>query len=166
MANDITVEEGDYAVVMRRLFLDHVHFLDRTQGEEPQSPTAGTAVQVSLGLTRLSASRMIVALSAANAEDAPYQVSVTYAAEYEALKELPEEELDRVWRHLAVQIAPGVLYPYLRELITNLTSRSAAYTLNLPLIPLPLGIQEEDLQLPEITGDRAEMDLFPDTATG
>ena len=165
MANGVKVAEGDYIILTRRIYLAHAHFVD-LQGPEFTSsdePTA-TEIQVSLGLTRPSESEMVVALTADTLPGTPYDISVTYAADYEIAATVPPAERDEHWRHLALQIAPGVLYPYLREFVTNLTSRSRAFTLNLPLIPLPLGVGESDFHLPEVLGSNT-LDLFAEGDT-
>lgn len=106
------------------------------------------AFVVDLALIRERALDLTVHLTVATAADAAFALSATFGADYRMSQEVPEEERDALWRRTAYELAAPLLYPYLRELFRDLTGRSLATSIDLPLVPVPLGVSPENQAIP------------------
>lgn len=146
MSPDLRVERWSYRVRPTRVFLLHLHFNDA--GEPPEGMPEMSAFEVDLGLARPNPLQLSVALTVATAEDSPLSMTVTYAADYEMNALVPEDKRDEEWKHTAYYLAPGLLYPYIREMYTNVTSRWVGGPVSLPFLPIPLHIPDDKQAIP------------------
>lgn len=110
--------------------------------EEEQLPEFA-GFDFSLALDRPSPRRLVVALGFALDDGFPYDVSVTYAAHFEMDESVSEEE----WKDIAYRVAPALIYPYIRELVSNLTSRWYEPELVLPYV-VDLDFSGEGIEIP------------------
>jgi hypothetical protein len=147
----IPVAGWSYLADPVRVSLTHCHLLDRGgSDEEAEDFGDEPEIAVSLGLLRRSALHLSVALRVQTPDDAPVHLDVTYTADYEMDEGVSEEQRDTEWRHIAYSVSPGLLYPYLRELISNITSRWRGGPIVLPLIPLPIPVPEDARVIPQL----------------
>lgn len=131
-----------------RIFLVRSIFAERSGPlEEPKRLSGDQGILVGIGLFRPSYHRLIISLTVEVEEDAPFDLDVTYAVEFEMNEEVADEDQDYLWKHVAAHVAPGLLYPYVREAVTHLTSRWRGDTFSLPLIPLP-ALPEDEIAIP------------------
>lgn len=158
------VQRWSYLVHPVRVFLVQASYGDRAGPyKELELPPGGNeaAYEITVGVFRPSPLRLTTVLSFETAPDDPVDLLVRYAAEFEMHEAVPEPERDREWREIVLHVAPGLLYPYLRETVTNLMARGRGLELVLPLIPLPLSFEEDDFEIPppRPSEDQAEFDL-------
>lgn len=137
------VDSSDYHVVPERIFLVHSSFADRAGPlQEPDALPDDLGFFISLGMHRLSRYRLTVAVSVDYAgEDAPFDLTVTYAAEFRMHDSVPSDAVEGLWKYIAQDLAVKVLYPYLRHAVSDLTDKWRGERVYLPFIPIPL---EED----------------------
>jgi hypothetical protein len=157
-----TVDRWSYSVVPARVFLVHATFAEREgPNTEPKPFPEEGEVLLGLSLYRRSALKLTVGIEASLGEESPFDVRVLYAVDMEMHDVVPEENRDAIWKHAALNIAPGLLYPYLRETISSLTERSRGETFVLPFVPLPLdGMEDIEIPAPPIPSeDQAELPL-------
>lgn len=150
-AESIVVDALSYPVVRpTRVFLVHAHFEDTFVAE---TLPVRSAFLVDLVLSRSSELELSVALTVSTTEDSPYQLSITYAADFAMSDEVLEGSREDMWRYAAYELAPSLLYPYIREAFSSVTSRSRLGAEALPFLPLPLETPEEDQEIPPPPSD-------------
>ncbi len=115
------------------------------QEEEQLAEFAG--FDFGLQLDRPTPHRLVVALTFSMDQDLPYSVGVTYAAHFEMDESVPEESREEEWKEVAYRIGPALIYPYIRELVTNLTSRWYDPALVLPHV-MDLDFSDEGIEIP------------------
>lgn len=129
--------------------LHHAQFSDRYLDDEELAALDEQApYELDLALARLSPLHLSVALTFATGDAFPYTLAIRYAVDFEMSESVPEDRRDEVWRDAACRWAPAILYPYVRELATNLTARWIDAPLVLPLVPESLGYDPGDLEIP------------------
>ena len=154
METETRVSRASFLAFAKRIVLDHVHFAATdASDDEIKAFIDDWEVLVGLRLVRHSPIHLDVTLSVAVPEGAPLMLEVSYVVEYEMNPNVPEEERDAEWLAIAYQIAPGLLYPYLREMVSNITSRWRGGPLALPLIPLPIAYPEDEVAVPPAPAD-------------
>lgn len=160
-AGSIVVDALSYPVVRpTRVYLVDAHFNDPFVAE---TLPGQSAFLVDLELSRPSELELSVALTVATAEDSPYQLSITYAADFTMSDEVLEGSREDMWRYAAYELAPSLLYPYIREAFSSVTSRSRLGVEALPFLPIPLETPEEDQEIPPPPSDS---DYQPTLALG
>jgi preprotein translocase subunit SecB len=129
-----------------RVYLTESHIAERdyVDDEQPEGDFS-----VSISLMRYSPIHMGVSLTVETLPESPLALRVTYAADYEMHPSMPEDQRDSEWRHVAYYLAPSLLYPYIREHVSSITSRMRLVPLHLPFVPIPLQIPEEEMLVPE-----------------
>lgn len=132
-------------VTLTGVTLHHAHFADRfvSGGEAALPEDAGFSLD--LAVARPARRRLSVAITLTGGPGLPYELSVVYAAHFEMDESVPRERWDAAWRDVAYVRAPAILFPYLREIVWNLTSRwwKDAEPLLLPADPDLLGFARE-----------------------
>lgn len=151
MPHSSSVTRSSFPVRATRTLLLQCSFFDNFSEHGLDDSDLG--VIVGLDLMRVSASVLGVVLRVSTPDDSPYELDVSYAVEYEADETLTEEDRDAAWRALAFNSAPPLLYTYIRELVSNLTSRASHGPMTLPLLPLPIYVPEEEQVIPEAPED-------------
>ena len=129
--------------------LHHALFTDRYlfNGEwERGDEYAGFSL--GLQVVRTSPLHLSVALTLSSESGLPFDLAVTYAAHFRMEASVPAGEREGVWREVAFQQAPDLVFPYIRELVSNLTCRWGEAPLILPAAPELLGLTREGLELP------------------
>ena len=168
MEHSLVLDQWGYHVRPLRMYLVHVHFDSSLPEGEPENdpeeaaPLPEGAFVVRLGLVRLAAMELSVELTVETPSAVPVMFSMTYAADFEMHPGLPEAHREAMWRHVAYYLAPRSLYPYIRELVTNLTSRVPGGPILLPFSPIPLNIPVSEQFVPPSPSDaefQAEFDL-------
>lgn len=161
LETDLLHEEvlGPWSYVVRpvRIFLVNTRFSERSGPmEEPGRISEQQGIYVDWGVFRVSLSRLILSLTVRVSEDAPFNLLITYAAEFEMDQEdVPEEEHEDIWKVVVGQTGPGLLYPYVREAVTDLTNRWRGEPFSLPLIPLP-AIPRNKIEIPPPPADSVD----------
>jgi hypothetical protein len=141
----LTVNEDSYPRVrLRRVYLRHALFEDGGDGARLN----GYDYLVDLTLGRRSALELTVELAIATPEDAPVRLSVSYGADFVLPESVPEADRDEVLRETAYEVAPVVLYTYVRQMVEDLTGRGRGERITLPLLPVPLEVGEEEQRVP------------------
>ncbi len=149
MPLEVFISDADFPVQPVRVFMVESRFAERVGiNEEPWPLPDVYGVFANLLLYRLSVLRLVVALAVQTGEDAPFEVSVTYAGEFLMDEAVAEEHREAVWRNVAFYMAPRLLYPYAREAAQNLTSRWRGEPFTLPFVPVPLDFSEEEMIVP------------------
>lgn len=144
-ASTVVGEESYPAIRLVRTYMMHARFID------PLIAEAGSGrgeFLVDLGLTRVSELELSVALTVRSAAGSPYELTVTYAADFLMVDDVPAGDREEIWRNTAYELAPSLLYPYIREAFASFTGRSRLGTEVLPFLPLPLETPEEEQELP------------------
>lgn len=162
MAARALVGHWSYQVAPVRVYLVQARYADVAgPHEEPEPLDAQEAVYgIGIQVFRPAPLRLTVLLTFATEPGDPVDVTVSYGADFEMHERVPEEERDREWREVALHIAPGLLYPYVREMVSTLSDRGRGPALVLPLIPLPLALEDEDefeIPPPHSSGDEQEL---------
>lgn len=125
----------EFRAQVEEIFLVHARFLDPTPPREPAKPIPEEAgVTVSIALDRHALRRITVVVSAHVEFQNPYRVEVIYGAVMSLADDVPDDSIDDYLRQCAGVLAPVVLYPFIRELVTNLTSRSRSGGFLLPVV--------------------------------
>lgn len=147
MANEARESVGDMAQPVA-VTLHQVLFSDRflTEEEAEQLPEFA-GFTFSLALDRPDPLHLNVALTFSAEEELPYDLEVTYGAHFEMSPSVPEGRRDEEWEHIAFRVAPPLLYPYIREIVSNLTSRWYEPALVLPHVA-DLNFTDEGLEIP------------------
>jgi hypothetical protein len=132
-----------------RIFLVGVsirHTIDPTDVTLPTEAQLGEGeIGVMLTLARPS-DRVLIVLLTLTLENSPwYEGDATYGGEFRMAENVPPEDMDETWRYVARQLAPITLYPFLRELLLNVTSRTMAPKIVLPFAPVPLETGEIEI---------------------
>lgn len=162
------VDANDYHVVPERIFLVESTFADRSgPATEPEPVPEDFGIVISIGLHRLSRLRLTVALSVACVgEDSPFDLSVTYAGQFRMHDTVPSDAVERLWGYIANDLAIKLLYPYLRQAVSELTDKWRGDKLYLPFIPIPLELPEgEELTVP-LPADAGQVSLFEELQAG
>ena len=81
-----------------------------------------------------------VAVLTSDEEPKPFNIEVSVVGIYE-LAEAPDAQQERDF----VIEATGMLYPYLRSMVTNLTAQAYIQPLNLPVISGPIFPEDRDV---------------------
>lgn len=110
-------------VTLTGVTLHHAHFADRFVDDAARALAEGAGFSLDLAVARTSPRRLSVAITLTGGTGLPYDLSVTYAAHFEMRGSVPRERWDAEWRDAAYVRAPAILFPYLREIVWNLTSR-------------------------------------------
>lgn len=125
---------------------------------ESATPAEGS-VKINLRLYRLSRERLGVELSA-QVEDIPsLHVNATYRAMFE-LEQPPESdrEVENAVRNIGVQLGPRVLYPFVREVISDVTLRAGLSPFILPIVNLDELLKPEAIQVPSFPAERKSVE--------
>jgi preprotein translocase subunit SecB len=151
-----------FQVSVKRVYLVHARFLD-TVGPEAVDATGVTDAGFSLSMLfgrPSSWRRLTIAIGVVFDIEHPFRLEVMYAGEFEMSDEVLVDDRESHWRKVAAQLAPVILYPYIREVVHNLTGRSQSGELVLPVLSF-LGMAEEELEIPSPPEDSSQMELEP-----
>lgn len=141
---------AQFRVQVDDVFLVHARFLDPTVPSEPTVPVPReNPVNLSLAFHRHAIDKLTVALSATAGFEQPYRLEVIYAGTFSLSDEVPSDEVEESWRRCAAQVAPLVLYPFIRETMANLSSRSRAEAFILPIIAFQ-GLDPDTVRIPKV----------------
>ena len=151
-----TEREAFYATPLR-IYLTEAHFSEPSlPDEEPGAWSDATEFEMWIGLYRHSLRRLSVAVNLDSKANAPAEFSVSYAGDFVLDEQCPEEQIDNAWQSLAFDVAPKLVYPYIREEVSRLTAHSRVGMLVLPVLPLPV-TRPRDFRIPpapESTGTK------------
>lgn len=143
--NTLTLNEDSYPRVrLRRVYLLHALFEDGGDGARLN----GFDYLVDLTVGRRSALELTVELAVATPEEAPVRLNVRYGADFLLPEAVPEADREEVLRETAYEVAPVVLYTYVRQLIEDLSGRGRGERITLPLLPVPMELGEEEQRVP------------------
>jgi preprotein translocase subunit SecB len=160
MSAEFSLDRNSYDPVRpMRVYLSHAHFYDPE--DTPEYFPEEAAFRVNLDLQRPEPLVLKVALSVTTeGDEAPLQLTCTYVAEYEMSASVPDAERERLWQDVVHGSAPRLLYPYVREFYSNITSRWRGGAFTLPHTPFPFpftGLAE----LPPPPGDAPYQSELP-----
>jgi hypothetical protein len=137
------------AVSLLGVTLHEARFSDRRAVQEAGGQLAGAAgFGLELGLSRPSPLELAVSLTLSVEQGLPYELLVAYGARFAMDEAVPEASREQEWRDVAFRRAPALLYPYVRELVSNLTGRGADPPLLLPELPEPLDFSDDEQRFP------------------
>lgn len=138
----------NFRVDLVDVHLVHARYLDtESPSVQPRAITDEVPVGLQMAFDRPAVDRMTIALTVRVEIERPYRIEVTYAGQFIMDDTVSEDEREEVWRRAAAQVAPIVLYPYIRELVSSLTNRGRAEPFVLPVLSF-VGLRNEDLQVP------------------
>jgi preprotein translocase subunit SecB len=142
----LTVNDDSYPRVrLRRVYLRHALFEDGGDGARLN----GYDYLVDLTVGRRSALELTVELTVASPEEAPVRLSVCYGADFVLPETTSEADRDEVLRETAYELAPVVLYTYIRQMVEDLSGRGRGERITLPFLPVPLAVGEEEQRVPQ-----------------
>jgi preprotein translocase subunit SecB len=122
-----------------RIYLTEAHFSEpKLPDEAPGVWSDTTEFEMWIGVYRHSLRKLSVAVNLDSSANAPADFSVAYAGDFVLDERYPEEQIDSAWQSLAFDIAPRLVYPYIREEVARLTAHSRVGMLVLPVLPLPV----------------------------
>jgi hypothetical protein len=145
----LTLDEDSYPPVrLRRVYLVNASFDDGGAALQP----SGRDYVVDLSVSRRSELELSVELAVAltAAGEAPLRVSACYGADFVLADDLLPSERDEVLRDTAYELAPAVLYSYIRQVFDDLTGRGRAERITLPFLPIPLELQDDEKRIPPV----------------
>lgn len=87
-----------------------------------------------IGVKRVSETVIHVELTALSVDDPQAEFAVTARVEIEVQTELEGRELDKELAAIASRVGPVIVFPYIRELIADLSRRSGIVPITLPVI--------------------------------
>lgn len=64
-------------------------------------------------------------------------------------EDFPEDSIEENWKRFAAHLAPVILYPYVREFISDITNRGRGASLTLPVLYVGRGLDPDTLELPQ-----------------
>jgi hypothetical protein len=141
----ITVNEDSYPKVrLRSVYLLHALFEDGGAGARLD----GYDYLVDLSVGRRSALEIVVALTVALPDEAPVRLNVSYGGDFVLPEAVPEADREEVLRETAYEVAPAVLYSYIRQIVEDLTGRGRGKRITLPFLPIPLELAREEQLVP------------------
>lgn len=143
------ITKAPYDVQPERVFLLEVNI--RTTGfaladrEIEEGDIEEGEIGVLLTLGRPADRTLLVLITLTFENSRWYEGTTTYGAEFRMAEHVPPEDMESTWRYVASELAPITLYPFLREVLLNVTSRTLAPKLVLPFAPLPLEMGNLDI---------------------
>jgi hypothetical protein len=148
-----------YDVQPERVFLLEVNIRtsgfaisdDEIEGREIEEGEIG----VLLTLGRPTERTLVVCITLEFENSRWYEGTTTYGAEFRMAEHVPPEAMESTWRYVASELAPITLYPFLREVLLNVTGRTLAPKLVLPFAPLPL--EMGNLEIPTTDAEQRVM---------
>lgn len=145
----LTLDEDSYPPVrMRRVYLVSASFEDGGAALQP----SGRDYIVDLSVGRRSelelSVELAVALTAVTTGEAPLRVRACYGADFVLAEDLLPAERDEVLVQTAYELAPAVLYSYIRQIFDDLTGRGRAERITLPFMPIPLELEDDEKRIP------------------
>lgn len=150
------VDADAYYVVPERIFLVESRFADRSgPAAEPDPLPEDSGFLVSMGLHRLSRLTLTVALSVSyGGEDVPFDLYITYAGQFRMRDTVPADAVEPLWGYIARDLAVKLLYPYIRQAVSEMTEKWRGDKVFLPFLPLPLEFaDQENFAVPLPTDD-------------
>ncbi|HEX6367847.1 MAG TPA: hypothetical protein VF006_02865 [Longimicrobium sp.] len=146
----LTLNEDSYPRVrLRGVYLLHALFEDGGAGARLN----GLDYLVDLSVGRRSALEVAVALTVATPEEAPVRLRVSYGADFLLPEGVSEADREEVLRETAYEVAPAVLYSYIRQMVEDLTGRGRGERVTLPFLPIPLEISDDEQRVPAAPAD-------------
>lgn len=140
---------GNFRVQVDEVFLVHARFLDTESTGEARTPVpVNTPVSLTLAFHRHALNRLTIALAVEAEFSKPYRIEVIYAGTFRLTDEVPPDEIEESWKRCAAQVAPIVLYPFVREIMANLSSRGRSEPLVLPILAFQ-GLDPETIKIPK-----------------
>lgn len=141
----ITLNEHTYpAVQLVRVYLLNARFEDGGIGARVD----GLDYLVDLSVGRDTPLELSVALTVATAEKAPIRLSVTYGADFLLPEHASEKDREEVMRQTAYELAPAMLYSYIRQFFADVTGRARGERITLPFLPIPLELAAQEQAVP------------------
>lgn len=99
------------------------------------STEANLPFSFELGLNRFSHEQLGVELTVSTDESQPIYLVITYRAVFSAIvRDENGLDMEKEWRHIAAQLAPVVLFPFIRETVATTTMKSGLPPLLPPII--------------------------------
>ena len=141
----LVVNERSYdAIRPLRVYLVRCAFDD--SGKDTAESPGDFVVDVALFRTALL--DLGVHMTVGTAGDSPFAFSVTYGVDFRMSEDVEADERDEIWRDTAYELAPSLLYPYIREFFSDVTTRSLVPGTFLPFVPIPLDVPIEAQVIP------------------
>jgi preprotein translocase subunit SecB len=145
----LTLDEESYPPVrLQRVYLVRASFEDEGAVFRPNARDYIVDLSVNRRSELELSVELAVALTAATAGETPLRVSACYGADFVLAEDLLPAERDEVLRQTAYELAPAVLYSYVRQVFDDLTGRGRAERITLPFMPIPLELEEDEMQIP------------------
>lgn len=141
-----------FRVRLQDAYLVHARFLDKVRPYKavPVLPDE-LAVDMSVSFARGSLRELTVALGVTVPLNTPYVVEAMYAAAFVLSDDIAEADVEEHWKQTATRLAPLVLYPFLREVVSDLTRRSKAEPITLPILSFR-AFEETPVEIPPPPG--------------
>jgi len=138
-----------YRVQLEEVYLLHARYLDTVSPQLTEVPELPDEfpVNLSLAFDRATWNRLSVALTVDLAISRPLRIEVSYAGVFVLQPEVRRRDADSVFRKAAAEVAPVVLYPYIRETISNLTLRGRSGGIVVPILGFT-PITEQNIEIP------------------
>jgi hypothetical protein len=142
----------DHMVPSVELLAVNLHTVeyDYVGGAIPRGSDREAPVQFSLVAHRPSKSHIIVEFGLKIHDAEMMKMNVVYRARFRR-SDLPETlaERDEYWRIVCAKLAPIVMYPYIRETVHSLTSKSGLPNAILPVLNVGAIVEPASINLPK-----------------
>jgi preprotein translocase subunit SecB len=140
-----------FPISVTNVYLVHCHFIDRDSPESDPSPVVMDEVPFSIkfAFVRPSLRKLVMAMICQIETEKPYALEVMYAGAFLMEESFPIDSIETTWKSFAAEVAPVILYPYVREFVSDLTTRGRAASLTLPVLYVGLGLDPDTLILPQ-----------------
>jgi preprotein translocase subunit SecB len=152
---DNEIQEGftileRFPISVGNIYLVHCHFVDRDRPDSEPSPVILDEVPLSMrfAFVRPNPRKLVMAMICEIETEKPYSLEVMYAGEFTMDDDFPEDAIEDTWKTFSAEVAPIILYPYVREFVSELTNRGRAASLTLPVLFHGFRIDPESIELP------------------
>lgn len=152
MSLETMQEQTDVGLKLTAPELWHLSFTRNELSEEFTSELP--PILFGLGLNRISATALGVELSVELSDFKPLSLRVTYRAVFEITDDKAPDEIDQQLRFVAAQIAPSVLYPFIRETVLTTALKAGLPPVLPPIVNFRSVFDPAQVTLPELAASK------------
>lgn len=118
-------------------------------GVEDTDATLDTSFGIGVG--RPGADLLNVELTVSFEKPGAARVEMAYVAQFKRTRDLPRGKSDEeFWQTVASQVGPVVLYPFIRETATSLTTKAGLGPLLLPIVNFKALFEPKEIAIPPL----------------
>ena len=135
-------------VELAGLVLLQLHFeklaRDTSADTSPSSP-----LNLTLAVAEVSASRAVIDVTFALRVEKAFDVTVAHRVVFRLPADRPQpDNIEDHWRQVAARLAPVVVYPYVREVVSSVTAKAGMAAATLPVLNVGAALDPATLNMP------------------